>query len=59
MDPEALIGMHLELGVNVSFVVEVLRKTDRLGRVHSTKYRFLRASDGQERLFEHGDGSIR
>ncbi|MFG3077192.1 hypothetical protein [Streptomyces sp. NPDC048225] len=52
VDSEALIGMHLELGMTVSFVVEVARKTDRLGRARSTEYRFLRVSDGQERLFE-------
>lgn len=52
VDSEALIGMHLELGMTVSFVVEVSRKTDRLGRARSTEYRFLRVSDGQERLFE-------
>ncbi|ULR51830.1 hypothetical protein [Streptomyces deccanensis] len=52
VDPEALIGMHLELGMTVSFVVEVARRTDRLGRARSTEYRFLRVSDGQEQLFE-------
>ncbi|MFG2951061.1 hypothetical protein [Streptomyces adustus] len=52
VDPEALMGMHLELGMTVSFVVEVARKMDRLGRARSTEYRFLRVSDGQERLFE-------
>ncbi|MEV2210950.1 hypothetical protein AB0H86_05515 [Streptomyces sp. NPDC050997] len=52
IDPEGLIGMHLELGMTVSFVVEVARKTDRLGHARSTEYRFLRVSDGQERLFE-------
>ncbi|MFF4747161.1 hypothetical protein QRN89_25245 [Streptomyces chengbuensis] len=52
VDPEALIGMHLELGMTISFVVEVSRRTDRLGRARSTEYRFLRLSDGQERLFE-------
>lgn len=50
--PESLIGMHLELGMTVSFVVEVARKTDRIGRARSTEYRFLRVSDGQEGLFE-------
>lgn len=52
VDPESLIGMHLELGMTVSFVVEVARKTDRIGRARSTEYRFLRVSDGQESLFE-------
>lgn len=52
VDPEGLIGMHLELGMTVSFVVEVARRTDRLGRARSTEYRFLRVSDGQEPLFE-------
>ncbi|MBO7940314.1 hypothetical protein JTP77_030945 [Streptomyces sp. S9] len=52
VESEALIGMHLELGMTVSFVVEVARKMDRLGRARSTEYRFLRVSDGQERLFE-------
>ncbi|MFJ3773616.1 hypothetical protein ACIPX0_18160 [Streptomyces sp. NPDC090075] len=51
VDPEALIGMHLELGMTVSFVVEVARRTDKLGRARSTEYRFLRVSDGQEQLF--------
>ncbi|MFM9626237.1 MULTISPECIES: hypothetical protein [Streptomyces] len=52
VDREALMGMHLELGMTVSFVVEVARRMDRLGRARSTEYRFLRVSDGQERLFE-------
>ncbi|MFE7858698.1 hypothetical protein [Streptomyces sp. NPDC057403] len=51
VDPEALIGMHLELGMTVSFVIEVARRTDKLGRARSTEYRFLRVSDGQEQLF--------
>ncbi|MEW2118442.1 hypothetical protein AB0945_25280 [Streptomyces sp. NPDC005474] len=58
VDPEGLFGMHLELGVTVSFVVEVLRKTDRIGRTRSTEYRFLRISDGQESLFDQGDSSV-
>ncbi|WUH21398.1 hypothetical protein OG370_29625 [Streptomyces sp. NBC_00448] len=42
--PEGLIEMHLELGITVSFVVEVARRADRLGRVRSTEYRFLRST---------------
>ncbi|MFJ6993650.1 MULTISPECIES: hypothetical protein [unclassified Streptomyces] len=52
VDTESLIGMHLELGVNVSFVVEVIKKKDKLGREKSTEYRFLRAVDGQRGLFD-------
>ncbi|MEU9483082.1 hypothetical protein AB0D83_05375 [Streptomyces decoyicus] len=50
VDPENLIGMHLELGLTVSFVVQVLKKTDKIGRERSTEYRFLRMGDGQTSL---------
>lgn len=42
-----LMELHLELGVNVSFVVEKLEKRDKLGREHSPQYRFLRRSESQ------------
>ncbi|MFJ3954267.1 hypothetical protein ACIPXV_30255 [Streptomyces libani] len=49
-EPHDLIGMHLELGVTVSFAVEKLEKRDKIGRVRSTEYRFLRVSDAQGEL---------
>ncbi|MEU7963709.1 hypothetical protein AB0D09_09610 [Streptomyces sp. NPDC049097] len=52
VNPEGLIEMHLELGMTVSFVVEVSRKTDMLGNARSTDYRFLRVGDGQKKLFD-------
>ncbi len=47
-----LISMHLEIGMQVSFVVEVLKKIDKLGVSRSTEYRFLRYSDGQASFAE-------
>ncbi|MFF0409917.1 hypothetical protein ACFYUY_05705 [Kitasatospora sp. NPDC004745] len=52
VSPEHLMSMHLELGVTVSFVVEVTKKVDKLGRPKSTEYNFVRIGDSQEMFFE-------
>lgn len=50
VDSESLIEMHLELGMMVSFVVQVVKKKDKIGRERSTEYRFLRIGDDQANL---------
>ncbi|MGP3773230.1 hypothetical protein ACTWJ8_20650 [Streptomyces sp. SDT5-1] len=52
IEPDDLIDMHLELGVSVSFLVQVVKRMDMIGRERSTEYRFLRVAEGQEQLFE-------
>jgi hypothetical protein len=52
IEQDDLIAMHLELGMPVSFLVEVIKKKDKLGRERSTEYRFLCVSEGQDGLFE-------
>lgn len=52
IDPDDLIEMHLELGMPVSFLIEVVKKKDQLGRERSTEYRFLRVAEAQDGLFE-------
>ncbi|MFF1839308.1 hypothetical protein ACFVXE_34795 [Streptomyces sp. NPDC058231] len=51
-DPENLIDMHLELGMMVSFVVQVIKKKDKLGRERSTEYRFMQMGDGQASILD-------
>jgi hypothetical protein len=51
IERDDLYSMHLELGRHVSFVVEVTKKTDKLGRERSVEFRYLRAGDEQEDLF--------
>ncbi|MFI8910586.1 hypothetical protein ACIGW4_03015 [Streptomyces sp. NPDC053513] len=52
VEPESLMGMHLELGMNVSFVVQVIKKKDKIGRVRSTEYLFVGMGDGQASLLD-------
>ncbi|MFJ5291130.1 hypothetical protein [Streptomyces sp. NPDC088348] len=52
VEPENLIDMHLELGMTVSFVVQVIKKKDKIGRERSTEYLFLRMGEGQASLVE-------
>lgn len=52
VDSETLIDMHLELGMTVSFVVQVVKKKDKVGRERSTEYHFIRMGDGQETLLD-------
>ncbi|BDH08389.1 hypothetical protein [Streptomyces seoulensis] len=52
IEPDDLMGMHLELGMSVSFLIEVVRKKDKLGRARSEEYRFLRIAETQDGLFE-------
>ncbi|MET9568014.1 hypothetical protein ABZY34_02505 [Streptomyces virginiae] len=50
VEQENLLGMHLQLGMTVSFVVEVVKKRDKIGRERSTEYLFVAMSDTQEPL---------
>ncbi|MGW3691934.1 hypothetical protein [Streptomyces sp. NPDC005125] len=52
VERDNLIDMHLELGIMVSFVVQVIKKKDKLGRERSTEYRFVRMGDGQASIFD-------
>lgn len=52
VDPDSLIDMHLELGMMVSFVVEVLKRKDKIGRERSTEYHFLRMGEEQASLLD-------
>jgi hypothetical protein len=52
VEPESLIGMHLELGMTVSFMVQVVKKKDKIGRERSTEYLFLRMGEGQASFTE-------
>ncbi|AIV35990.1 hypothetical protein [Streptomyces sp. CCM_MD2014] len=52
IDPDDLMAMHLELGMPVSFLIEVVKKKDQLGRERSTEYRFVRVAETQDGLFE-------
>ncbi|MGW2558167.1 hypothetical protein ACWCXB_02760 [Streptomyces sp. NPDC001514] len=52
VEPESLIDMHLELGMTVSFVVQVIKKKDKIGRERSTEYLFLRMGEGQASFIE-------
>jgi hypothetical protein len=42
---DALIGMHLELGQQVAFRVQVIARYDRLGNEHSREYYFMGVID--------------
>ncbi|MFJ5099307.1 hypothetical protein [Streptomyces sp. NPDC088557] len=50
VDQEMLYGMHLELGMNVSFVVQVIKRKDRIGRERSVEYVFIEMGESQARL---------
>ncbi|GAB7074729.1 MULTISPECIES: hypothetical protein [unclassified Streptomyces] len=52
VERDNLIDMHLELGMMVSFVVQVIKKKDKIGRERSTEYRFVRMGDGQGNIFD-------
>ncbi|PWI43638.1 hypothetical protein [Streptomyces sp. ICBB 8177] len=52
IEPDNLMEMHLELGMPVSFLIEVVKKKDQLGRERSTEYRFVRVAESQDGLFE-------
>ncbi|WP_217383922.1 hypothetical protein [Streptomyces sp. NK08203] len=52
VERDNLIEMHLELGMMVSFVVQVIKKKDKIGRERSTEYRFVRMGDGQGNIFD-------
>ncbi|WP_229711777.1 hypothetical protein [Streptomyces daqingensis] len=47
IETEDLIDMHLELGATVSFLVQEVRKVDKIGRPKSTEYFFIALSDNQ------------
>ncbi|MEV6124321.1 hypothetical protein AB0M23_28075 [Streptomyces sp. NPDC052077] len=52
VERDNLIDMHLELGMMVSFVVQVIKKKDKLGRERSTEYRFVRMGDEQGSILD-------
>lgn len=52
IDPDDLMAMHLELGMPVSFLIEVVKKKDQLGRERSKEYRFIRFAESQDGLFD-------
>ncbi|AXQ55682.1 hypothetical protein [Streptomyces koyangensis] len=52
VERDNLIDMHLELGMTVSFVVQVIKRKDKIGRERSTEYRFVRMGDGQGSIFD-------
>lgn len=52
IEPDDLIDMHLELGMSVSFLVQVVKRMDKIGRERSTEFRFVQVAESQEQLFE-------
>jgi hypothetical protein len=50
IETDDLISLHLELGMNVSFIVEKREKRDKIGRTRSTEYRFMRLAGSQDDL---------